>query len=199
MPAVRLSIGSALTISFGLACRSYTFDGSAFNVLFQKVQDLHLGCLFNPLTAARANKLACNFLVMNRQPLESCSNPLRIQQVFQSKSKKKKFCFRFRILQGDRHKGECFCFFQPPLAGPGPQPIGPFFWLKIFLETKLKSVSLEPLNDFLAYLQRKLQTKHQKFVKISVPTNLSLWWKTPLFYMANSRQWIELESCSNPL
>jgi len=37
MPTVRLSVGSALTISFGLACRSYNFDRSAVNVLFQKV------------------------------------------------------------------------------------------------------------------------------------------------------------------
>jgi len=36
MPAVRLFVGSALTISFGLACRGYTFDMSAFNVLFRK-------------------------------------------------------------------------------------------------------------------------------------------------------------------
>ena len=36
MPAVRLFVGSALTISFGLACRDYTFDGSAFNVLLKK-------------------------------------------------------------------------------------------------------------------------------------------------------------------
>jgi len=34
---VPLFVGSALTISFGLACRGYTFDRSAFNVLFQKV------------------------------------------------------------------------------------------------------------------------------------------------------------------
>ena len=37
MLAVRLFVGSALTISFSLACRGYTFDRSAFNVLFQKV------------------------------------------------------------------------------------------------------------------------------------------------------------------
>jgi len=36
MPVVRFSVGSALTISFGLACRGYTFDRSAFNVLLQK-------------------------------------------------------------------------------------------------------------------------------------------------------------------
>jgi len=32
MPAVRLLVASVLTISFGLACRDYTFDRSAFNV-----------------------------------------------------------------------------------------------------------------------------------------------------------------------
>ena len=43
-PAVQLLLGSALTISFGLACRGYTFDRTAFNVLFQKV--LGLGFTF---------------------------------------------------------------------------------------------------------------------------------------------------------
>ena len=36
MSAVRLFVGSALTISFGVACRGYTFDRSAFNVLFRR-------------------------------------------------------------------------------------------------------------------------------------------------------------------
>jgi len=38
MPAVRLFLGSTLTISFSLACRAYIVDRSAFNVLFQKVK-----------------------------------------------------------------------------------------------------------------------------------------------------------------
>jgi len=38
LPAVRFFLGSTLTISFGLAGRGYTFDKSAFNVLFQKVK-----------------------------------------------------------------------------------------------------------------------------------------------------------------
>jgi len=37
MPAVRVFVGSALTLSFDLACRDYTFDRSAFYVLFQNV------------------------------------------------------------------------------------------------------------------------------------------------------------------
>ena len=36
VPAVQLFLGSALTISFGLACRGYTFDRTAYNVLFKK-------------------------------------------------------------------------------------------------------------------------------------------------------------------
>jgi len=47
MPAVRLFVGSALTSSFGLACRGYTFDRNAFKVLFQKVQGLRLGFTFS--------------------------------------------------------------------------------------------------------------------------------------------------------
>jgi len=46
MPAVRLFVGSTLTISFDFACRGYIFDRSAFNVLFQKVWGLGLGCMF---------------------------------------------------------------------------------------------------------------------------------------------------------
>jgi len=37
MAVVRLFVRSALTIPFVLSCKGYTFDRSAFNVLFQKV------------------------------------------------------------------------------------------------------------------------------------------------------------------
>jgi len=56
MTAVRVFVGSALTISFGLACRDYAFDRNAFHVwlLFQKVYDfkvvvfnLGIVCLFS--------------------------------------------------------------------------------------------------------------------------------------------------------
>ena len=47
MRAVRFFVGSALTISFGLTCRGYTFDRNAFNVLFQKVQGLGLRFMFS--------------------------------------------------------------------------------------------------------------------------------------------------------
>jgi len=53
---------------------------------------------------------------------------------------------------GNVTSGDVFAFFWPPLPGPGPQPIYSFFGLKFFSETRKKSVSLEPLNGFLAYL-----------------------------------------------
>jgi len=37
LPAVRVFVGSSLTISFGFASGDYTFDMSVFQVLFQKV------------------------------------------------------------------------------------------------------------------------------------------------------------------
>ena len=46
MPAVGLFVGSSLTLSFGLACRSYTFGRNAFNVLFQKIWGLTSGFTF---------------------------------------------------------------------------------------------------------------------------------------------------------
>ena len=48
-----------------------------------------------PLRPAQTTIVAGTFLAITRQPLklESCSNPLRIQQVFWLKSKKKHFSF----------------------------------------------------------------------------------------------------------
>ena len=58
------------------------------------------------LTTAHTNILAPPFLAINRQPLEleSCLNPLRIQQVLESKSTKNFFRFGFEVFWGERHK-----------------------------------------------------------------------------------------------
>ena len=61
---------------------------------------------------------------------------------------KKIFCFRWGFFGDERHKWGCFWLHLP---GPGPQPIGTLLCLNIFSETRPKSASLEPLNDFLAY------------------------------------------------
>jgi len=126
----------------------------------------------NPLSPAPAKILAqvCN--AATRHPIELACYPNhpRIQLVFCLKSKKKTiFVFGLRFAGGTAASGGVFAFFGPPLPGPGPQPIGLFFWLKIFLETRPKSASLEPLNDFLAYRERKLRLINQKLTNILLP------------------------------
>jgi len=65
--------------------------------------------------------------------------------------------------------------------------MGPTFWSKYFYETRLSDEFLGPLIDFLAYLDKKLCHKSQKVVKIPIPSNANLVWKTPRFYMAITR------------
>jgi len=98
----------------------------------------------NPLRPAPAKILAqvCNAVTRHPIELESYPNHPQIQQVFRLKSKKR---FSFSVwgsLGGPLQVG-CFCFFWPRLPGPAPQPIGPLFWLKVFLETRPKSASLD--------------------------------------------------------
>ena len=92
-----------------------------------------------------------------------------------------------------------FWKFWSPLAGPGPQPIDPFYWLKVLLKTRSKSVSIEPFIDLLAYLELKLWVKKLIFDLIqyfqkrhNLPFQGKLW-------PAITRQQIQLESCSNPV
>jgi len=58
-----------------------------------------------------------------------------------------------------------FLPFWPSLPDFGSQPIDRFFWLKFFLETRLCSVSREPLIDFLEYLEPELWLKIPLFFK----------------------------------
>jgi len=100
--------------------------------------------------------------VLSKSSSDSASLLLEIE-------KKTIFVFGLRFAGGTAASGGVFAFFGPPLPGPGPQPIGLFFWLKIFLETRPKSASLEPLNDFLAYRERKLRLINQKLTNILLP------------------------------
>jgi len=54
--------------------------------------------------------------------------------------------------------------FLPSLPGSGRQPNRPFLAL-VFLETRPKSASLEPLNGFLAYLEPKLWLENLQFLE----------------------------------
>jgi len=58
--------------------------------------------------------------------------------------------------------------------GPGIQNNVLFFWLKYFLETRLSSESLDPLIDFLAYLEPKLWPTNKKLDINSNPTKGNL-------------------------
>ena len=84
----------------------------------------------------------CNAVTRHPIKLESYPNDPRIQQVFCLKSKKNIFVFGVGFDGGTAASGGIFAFLWPPLPRPGPQPIGPLFWLKIFLETRAKSASL---------------------------------------------------------
>jgi len=57
----------------------------------------------------------------------------------------------------------------PTLPGLRRQCNEPMFSLMLFWETRLSSKSLEPLIDFLAYLQPKLWITNQKVVRIAHP------------------------------
>ena len=72
-------------------------------------------------------------LPLNRQPLEleSCSNPLRIQQALKSKSKKKSFVLGLSFFRGNVASRGVFALFWPSFPGPGRRRNGPFFGLKV--------------------------------------------------------------------
>jgi len=53
------------------------------------------------------------------------------------------------ISGGDVTSGGVFAFFWTILPGPGREPNQPYFWFEVFLETRPKSASLEPLIDLL--------------------------------------------------
>jgi len=70
---------------------------------------------------------------------------------------------------------------------------------QVFFGNYTKSRVFKALEWLSAISVATIMDKKNKLVKISAPINRYLFWNTPLFYMANNRQQIELESCSNPL
>ena len=120
---------------------------------------------------------------------------LRFQQVFLVETEK---CFFVLGFMGVTSQVGVVCFFGHLYPALRANPMSHFFGSS-FLETRLWSASLEPLIDFLAYLEPKLRAKNQNLAKISAPTNVSLCWITPILYMATTHQQLDLESCWNPL
>jgi len=82
---------------------------------------------------------------------------------------------------------------------PWPQPIDPFYWIKVLLETRSKSASIEPLIDLLAYLKPKLWLKNPVFDLIqNLKKRHNMLFQDKLWPVI-TRQQIELESWSNPV
>jgi len=102
-------------------------------------------------------------------------------------SQKKIFSFGFGVLLGGVKSGGVFVFLWPTLHGPGRPSNGLTFWPKYFYETRLSHESLEPLIDFLAYLDEKLCQINQKVVKNPTPKKSIQGGITPLLDMAITR------------
>jgi len=97
--------------------------------------------------------------------LESCSNHLRIQQVFWFRFKKS-FWFGFGVFCGLRHIGACFRVFLAEVSWHWAPTQPAIFLDKVVLETRLSSESLEPLIGFLAYLEPKRGSKNKIWEKV---------------------------------
>ena len=74
--------------------------------------------------------------------------------------KKNIFWFGWGVRLGEARKVGVFSVFWPTLTRPGRQSHGPKFWLKLVLETRQLSASIEPLLDLLACLEPKLWPKN---------------------------------------
>ena len=83
--------------------------------------------------------------------------------------------------------GGVFAFLWPTLHVHGRPSNRPKFWPKYFYESRLSHESLEPLIDFLAYLDEKLCHKNQKVVKNPTPKKRNQGGITPLLDMAITR------------
>ena len=102
-------------------------------------------------------------------------------------SQKKFLVLGLEFSWGDVTSGGVFEFLWPTLHGPGRPSNGPTFWPKYFYETRLSHESLEPLIDFLAYLDEQLCHKNQKVVKNPTPKKGNQGGITPLLDMAITR------------
>jgi len=84
--------------------------------------------LFSPVKTTFHAEL-CNPITCQAIELESCSNPLRIQQVLQSKSKKNFFRFRWGFSGGNATSGGVFSYLYLAL---GPNLLGHYYDSRFF-------------------------------------------------------------------
>jgi len=79
--------------------------------------------LFSPAQTTFRAEL-CNPITRQAIELESCSNPLQIQQILLSKLKKK-----FSVFEGECHKGGVFGYLYMAL---GPNLLGQYYGSRLF-------------------------------------------------------------------
>ena len=88
-----------------------------------EVCDKNMLTELNSLTTARANKLPCPFLAINRQPLElELFKPSTDSASLLVDIEKKNFCFWFGVCWGERHKWGRFCIFLATFTWPWAPP-----------------------------------------------------------------------------
>jgi len=95
--------------------------------------------------------------------------------------------------------GSCFRDFMADVTWPWAPTQEAIFLDQVFLESRLSSGSLDPLIDFVIYLEPKLCSKNHQLIKILLPQTVTLGILYPWPLLAVSRQHNELENCSNPL
>jgi len=78
----------------------------------------------------------------------------------------KKFVLGLEFSGGDVIMLACLHDFMAEVTWHWWQPNWPTFWLKVFMESRLSSESLEPLIGFLAYLEPKLWLKNKNWKKL---------------------------------
>jgi len=126
-------------------------------------------CRFDPFSPACATFLAelCNPITRQAIELQSCSNPLRMQQVLQSKSKKWFFVLGLSFSWGNVTRRSVFALFWLfwPSLPPWPccvrySSIGAFPWA-----TNLLAVSASKFAMNKGYHMRLYRQSHASLVK----------------------------------
>ena len=122
----------------------------------------------HPLSPECATVFAnlCNSITRQPIELESCSNPLRIQQVFWLSSKKKFFVLDLGFSGGKVESWGVYAFLLAASTWPWSPIHCAIFWFKLFWKLGQNPRSIEPFHGFLAFLEPKLWIKKQKLVKI---------------------------------
>jgi len=92
---------------------------------------------------------------------ETCSNPQKTCQVFES-ALKKNIGFGFIVSDTMTRVGYWPLYLR--LFAPGPKPLDGNISLKFVLENRLEHESFQPLIDFLGFWIQKLWSENSKII-----------------------------------